>query len=155
MISRRRLDRLEAVFNPPEDAGSRERELRRAEAAWEAGNWTWDDARLLFGERAKEWRAFLYTNTRRTRTRVNRTSGSPCPLTWANHILTYRPDEEVPSELSANIMAAAFTIDPKPWIDQLQCDRAEAVVMMLVLETADAMHFRRRIWDEAPYPFPP
>ena len=152
MISRRRLDRLEAAFNPAPEQSSPGRDLKRATAAAAAGTWSWDDARLLLGERAAEWRQCLAEHARV----LCDDSAWPYrdfpehPMFWAMQIVTCRPDEVVPPELGDKLLRSVLTPDGsgrKPFGDDFSSENYDAVALILALETPDARRLRNEIWD--------
>lgn len=152
MISRRRLDRVAQALDRLRDELSPERTLDRARAAGVAGAWTWDDARVVFAERAAQTRQYFRESARAWREESNwpnrfRTDD---PVEWGALIVTYRLDEDVPSELPAKLLRAAQS--PGGWESYGTFnDAADATRVMLALETPDAIHLRRRIW----LPHPP
>lgn len=141
MISRRRLDRLEQALDRARHELSPARAIERAVAAGAAGAWTWDDARLVFAERAVDCREALRQSARAWREASDwpdNLSGHDNPLGWVALIVTYRLDEQVPSELPAKLLRAAQS--PGGWESYGTFnDAAEATKVMLALETPDAI----------------
>lgn len=153
MISRRRLDRLEAMFNPPSEQPSPDRDLQRARRAGAAGTWSWDDARLLLAERAADARDALVRNAASVR-RYPLETLPDFYGAWAMQIVCRTLDEEVPLEPAQKLLRAILTPDGvrrRPIAgDDCDPDAYEAAAMILALETPDAYRLRHEIWTPTP-----
>jgi hypothetical protein len=163
MIGRRELDSLEARIStaPRVGPGSREqRRLERAIAASASGTWTWDDARLVFGQQAERSRAYYRKDAWKLRRSLEETpyqggTANLNPTICVAFIVTTPLDEEVPAELSEYLLRLANT--PTGWNVTLPDCAIEwwdnvttAVMYMVALETPDALKLRQEIWTPDP-----